>query len=201
MDDIIAERKPTKWKKSSLIDMTCVMCGAPFQEYPSIAHRRKVCSKKCQYALKKKLAEEVRKCAWCGKDFTTSRYQPNQHCSKSCGMHTRTAKISDMAGWKLQHRTGYVITSIKGRTVMQHRIVMEQHLGRELKDYETVHHRNGVRSDNRIENLELWIVRQHAGQRPEEVIPWMIEVLGLHGYVVTRAPSPTETHSPPHMRL
>lgn len=63
----------------------------------------------------------------------------------------------------------------------EHRLVMEETLGRPLYPGESVHHINGVRTDNRPDNLELWVSTQPAGQRPEDLVKWAGEVLRRYG--------------------
>lgn len=70
-----------------------------------------------------------------------------------------------------------------GRRIGEHRFVMEQKLGRKLLSDETVHHLNGVRSDNRPGNLELWSTRHPKGQRVSDKIAWCLEFLSRYGSV------------------
>lgn len=58
---------------------------------------------------------------------------------------------------------------------------MEEVLGRHLLPGENVHHKNGVRHDNRTENLELWVTTQPKGQRPEDLLVWAAEIIKRYG--------------------
>lgn len=118
---------------------------------------------------------------------------PNDLCKCGKVKHYREKRCADCAATKaeihrerggVQRADGYVHVRYPdhGRAgvsgyVLEHIYVMEQMLGRALTGDETVHHKNGVRHDNRPENLELWASNHPSGQRVDDLIAYAEEIL------------------------
>lgn len=99
-------------------------------------------------------------CKLCGSEYK-SKNKNSKFCSKNCLWKANSQRVPHNKGqgngWtdKRGYRWVYVIINGKSVAQREHRVVMENHLGRKLSPEELVHHINGVKNDNRIENLEL----------------------------------------------
>ena len=111
------------------------------------------------------------KCEACGNvGFTMAKTAAKGYCTRSCGV--RGIQRPRAIPSRTIRKDGYVYTS---GNRLEHRGVMESKLGRRLFPFETVHHKNGIRSDNRQENLELWAAPQPYGQRVEDLISFVLD--------------------------
>jgi len=116
-------------------------------------------------------------CEVCGKErwVVVKKGVPVSCRCSSCGEKSKRLKGLRPPNWKggrMQDRYGYVWIRLsinnffapminKHGYVSEHRLIMAKHLNRCLNSWELVHHKNGIKSDNRIENLELTLAGQH----------------------------------------
>ena len=89
-------------------------------------------------------------------------------------------------GYRVVTKKGHPNCKSKKGHIFEHTLVMSEFLSRPLSKNESIHHKNGIRHDNRIENLELWHKGQPAGQRLEDKIKWCKEFLEEYGFKVIK---------------
>lgn len=151
----------------------CPHCLATYETKSAI---QVYCSLRCQrLAL---LERSVRHCENCDSEYKSLDCR-RRYCSVQCArVRGRRYRGADAPNWK-GGRTlaaGYVRrrapshprTTPRNPYVLEHILVMERLLGRYLAPNERVHHRNGRRDDNRLENLELWKMKDPPGVRASD---------------------------------
>ena len=150
--------------KTEMVQLTCPTCLKQF-DLPKSDHRigegqqTLYCSRECYKEWYRKKNKKA--CPICGNEFIAKRAS-QKVCSTECGRKYKSKNTEHKAymenGYIVEYQNGY---NKKGN-VKQHRRIMEEHLGRKLKPYEVVHHINGIKTDNRIENLQLMTASEHS---------------------------------------
>ena len=146
------------------IALSCLHCGGTFHRYPSQALGAKYCSRACRAQATPRVTME---CPRCHRAFfrPPSVAAVSVYCSLDCRTRGRypDSKPGRRAsrGYVYLYRPDHPQAS-KAGFVAEHRLVVEEKLGRLLLDTEIVHHRNDVKGDNSAENLEVMDRAEHA---------------------------------------
>lgn len=150
----------------------CQICGLE-------AYRRRLCRSHYREDLSHKKGEcKYLSCTQVivAKGLCSKHYQ---RMMAGRSMEDVTAIWINSAGYICEYLPEHIQANADGR-VLQHRKVMAEHLGRRLLPTETVHHKNGDRADNRLENLELWVKTQPSGQRVQDLLSWADEIIRMY---------------------
>ena len=164
-----------KWdnvrEKARLITLTCPQCKKRFQipqsEYKvRTKHPHDIfCSREC---WRKSIEIKPKECPNCKREFIPKDNRQD-FCSKKCYQEQAKATgCRKRTGFWIEN--GYRVIQIDGKPIKEHRHIMETKLGRKLKDTEIVHHIDGDKTNNNINNLCLMTAKEHSRLHREKEI-------------------------------
>lgn len=178
----------TEWEKSKYCSVSCFhaykrkmikckVCGKSFTVKKALINVLKTCSQKCKLKWRSKLSKDLVEKHGSPMDRGNARINSSNTYKKKYanGEMEHMKEVWKKRDWKKENNPRWVpvgtikeayrgykkIKVAENCWKLHHHYIMEKEIGREIKEYEVVHHINGKKGDNRIENLQLLTDTEH----------------------------------------